>query len=650
MSKFKWSDLIKLNSKEEAYISPLAVLSHIDANAFFAQVEEVRCGYTKDAPVVCVQWNSIIAVSYAARKYGISRMDTIQQALKKSDKIIPIHTAVFRKGEDFWQYHDGCGSWMEDKDKQLPNELYKVSLDPYRRESRKIFKIFTQFCDLAEKASVDEVFLDLGRLCFQKLMFSKELIPHQKNAEDLERIREIFINGQYQLDAYLPQIPDSLRKIKFEGDVYNPNAIPLIDDWDDVLLALGSQLTQLIREQIEKSLGYTTSCGVAKTKTVCKLASNFKKPNAQTVILNRCTETFLDCGKFEITSFWSLGGLLGKELIDALNAPNSGSIKFIREKWSSSPNDLKQYIEVQLSSKDANHKSTVIERSKIGSLAEKLFALVRGDYWSPLTPQTMVKSMMSNKNMNGDSCKTLVDCISWLEVFSGELSSRLHELEQEYDKTVIPRTVTVLVRTKSGLTHSKSGPLTKTGSKIDSQCLLKVGSKLIMELGTKFGKEVQYYPLQNINMSVSHFEVFSSKKSIVDMFGNQAQILESDDPATRSVSPAIVDPGRQPCLSSEVKFECQPCRLTFATEKHLQEHRDYHVAMRLSENINGADENSQNISIGEKRLLLTKRTPSTPVQSHSIKRIKTKGPKGIKQTKKSKPESSNGIMKYFSKQ
>lgn len=629
MSKYRWKDLIQLNSKEDAYKSPLAIISHIDVNAFFAQVEEIRCGYTKDDPVVCVQWNSIIAVSYAARRYGISRMDSIQEALKKCDKIIPIHTAVFRKGEDFWQYHDGCGSWMDDKDKQLPNELYKVSLDPYRRESRKIFKIFSEYCDLAEKASVDEVFLDLGRLCLQKLMFSDMLIPQQFNDPSIQKIQSMFSNGDYVLESFLPAVPGALKALEFVGDAYNPNDHPLIMDWDDVLFALGSQITQEIRDEIKESLGYTTSCGIARTKNICKLASNFKKPDAQTIIKNDCVGEFLDNGKFEITSFWTLGGILGRELTQLLHLPTKGSIKDIRERWPTSSNELKRYLEKRNKS---GPSSSIIDFSKIDFLADKLFNLVRGRHHLPVTPQTMVKSMMSNKNMNGGSCKSLIDCISWLEVFSGELASRIHELEQEYNRVVVPRTMSILIRTKTGESHSKSGGFINRDMKIESQALLKDAIKLVTELDSKFGKVKGpiFYPIQNINMSISNFDVFTSRKTVVDMFGSQAQIFEQ---RTQSTTPEID-------IEAPHDFECKSCQMKFGNEKEFQEHRDYHIASNLSDMINGADENSKNLSVGEKRLLLSKRRTS-PSETQSRKKTKLN---------RKENRASGNILAYFSKQ
>ncbi|GAV49124.1 hypothetical protein ZYGR_0N05290 [Zygosaccharomyces rouxii] len=600
MSKFKWRDLLQLNSKDDSFKSPLSVLCHIDVNSFYAQVEQVRCGYSKDDPVVCVQWQSLIAVSYAAKQYGITRMDTIQNALEKCDKLIPIHTAVFKKGEDFWQYYDGCGSWNSDPNKKLPVEQYKVSLDPYRRESRKIFKIFTEYFDLAEKASVDEVFLDLGRLCLKKLMFDDEL-----QWPSIKYLREKFAQGQYNLDDNLPPLPSELQKIEFIGDTFNPNDKP-ISDWDDVLFALGSQITQHVRDEIENNLGYTTSCGIARTKNVCKLASDFKKPNAQTIIRNQCIEDFLDCGAFEITSFWTLGGNLGHELTPILSLPPKGSIKYIREQWPDLKS-LRDFLESQPLAGDIGKKDV---------LAEKLFGSVRGSYLIPLTSQTMVKSMTSNKNMRNNACSNLNDCISWLEVFAGELSGRISELEQEYNKRVIPKTISVTSRTRHRDTHSKSGPFVSRSNKITSHEIQRHGVRLMTELDSKYANSGKYYPLQNINMSFSNFDVVAHHKTVLDMVGGRTQ------------SPKELSPKKD---SSADPLECPTCHENFENEKLYQEHLDFEFAKKLSQRLNHEPEPDSK-STGEKRLL-ERPNSSSPRKHH----------------KKSKSSGSRNILTYFNK-
>lgn len=631
MSQFKWKDLIALNSKTTSYLSPLSCLTHIDVNAFFAQVEQIRCHYTAEDPIVCVQWSSIIAVSYAAREYGVSRMDSIHDAMKKCDKLVPIHTAVFRKGEDFWQYHDGCGPWVteEDNKEKLNPENYKVSLDPYRRESRKILKIFHEWCDLVEKASVDEVFLDLGRKCFTMLMLDEEI-------KGFDSLRKQFVHGDYDIDDLLPPIPRDL-DIQFEGYVYNPENRPLFEDWDDIIFCLNSMLTQRIRDAIQTELGYTTSCGISRTKSLCKLASNFRKPNIQTIIKNSCIEDFLDNENFEITSFWTLGGLKGQELLELLDLPKQGTIKYIREAWPLSPLELQGYMDEKLQSRDGSlEKNYTIDKSISAQTAEKVFHLVRGSYQSPVTPRSMIKSMMSNKNLRGNSCNSFHDCIAWLEVFSGELYGRIRELTQEYNKAFIPRTLSVGFRgnsQKGFQKHTKSSSLVVGGFTVHSKDLLQLGTKLIKELDLAYGKTGKMYPLTNLNMGLSNFEILDTGKSIVDMVGRQTRTIYK-----RETSDGPTLPEEENDKDIPPAFECQPCNLTFGNEQEFQEHRDYHFATRLSESLNGVSQESKNLSYGERKLLFSQR--KRPGKSNSFQ---------SKNNKKIKNTGKMDICKYFSK-
>ncbi|CCK69541.1 DNA-directed DNA polymerase eta KNAG_0C04390 [Huiozyma naganishii CBS 8797] len=630
MSKYTWRDLIKINSATDAYSSPLACLAHIDMNAFFAQVEQIRCGYSKDEPVVCVQWSSIIAVSYAARKFNISRMDTIESAMEKCPSLVPIHTAVFKKGENFWQYHDGFGSWSKDPKKQLSPEFYKVSLDPYRRESRKILKIFKEFCDVVEKASVDEVFLDLGRICFQRLMEldSSEREPAVMNFNEL---KDLFVRGKYDLDSKLPSIPEELKSLKFHGFVFQEENASLTD-WDDVIFWLASKYVLEIRTCIQDTLGYSTSCGVARTKMLCKLGSNFKKPDAQVIILNKNINAFLDCGKFDITSFWTLGGLLGKQLVDILNLPSNRSINYIRENWQT-PQELTTFITAEIKHTNfiPEHNKSDFERVDI--LAQKLYDISRGQFVTPLNPKPVVKTMMSNKNMRGKACSSLIDCISWLEVFCGELDSRVKELEREYNKVIMPKTVTVSLRTDKYVSFRKSGPLVHRSRSLNSEDLLKTGIKLITELNTKYNNKQacpNYYPLKNLNLSISNFEIMDIQKTIIDMFGNQTQLSKPDADSPKDSDKKIDD-----AYSKENAFYCDICEINSASLKEFNEHKDFHIATKLSESLNGTAEDSANLSLGEQRLLFPKKRRDKSNAKSQIKKPASKG--------------NNNIFKYFSK-
>ncbi|CAN3479880.1 hypothetical protein DICA0_E19790 [Diutina catenulata] len=162
-SKYTIHDLLVLANPATSYTSRLACVGFIDQNAFYAQVEQHRLQLDRKAPVVCAQWNSLIAVSYAARAYGINRMDSIDSARRKCPGLVAAHAAVYKKGESHWAY-------IDDGELRKQQHLYKVSLDPYRRESRKIIGVLASQCPVVQKASVDESFVDLGPMVVDELV------------------------------------------------------------------------------------------------------------------------------------------------------------------------------------------------------------------------------------------------------------------------------------------------------------------------------------------------------------------------------------------------------------------------------------------------------------------------------------------------
>lgn len=398
-TRFTSTHLKMLNSPAEAYLLPLAVIALIDMNAFFAQCEQNRLNKTLDDPVVCCQWASLIAVSYAARKYGIGRMDTLQSAKEKCPDLVVGHAAVFEKGNSYWLYLD-----------VPPNQaIHKVSLDPYRRELRKIFKILSRECDLVEKASVDECFLDLGRMVHTRLL---ELFPQ------LAELKE---------GDPMPQIPDTMPELALEGELY-PSAFEkkmpledetatvkrypmLIEDWDDVCTILGSVALFKLRAEVFKELKYTTSGGLASTKTVAKLAAGFKKPDAQTIVRPKLTYDFLS--NFKLSDISQMGGQTGERIMIKLEAPaGKNSIGYIRDTFSLE--DLKQ------------------EFPDEEALAERLYELCRGNFRQEVKLRTVVKSMMSRKNFQPtDPVNNVQSCYDWIKVFVGDLYGRLIELDDE---------------------------------------------------------------------------------------------------------------------------------------------------------------------------------------------------------------------------
>ena len=88
---------------------PLRVVALCDSDAFYASCEQVRLGIDPALPLVVRQWDALIAVNYPAMKYGISRMDKINDALKRCPHLVVQHVATYKEGEPepgYWEHPD----------------------------------------------------------------------------------------------------------------------------------------------------------------------------------------------------------------------------------------------------------------------------------------------------------------------------------------------------------------------------------------------------------------------------------------------------------------------------------------------------------------------------------------------------------------
>lgn len=598
MTKFTWEDFTNLNDRSKAWNSKLSCIAHIDMNAFYSQVDQVRYGLGKDDPVVSVQWSSIIAVSYAARKYGISRMDTIESARAKCKDLKPVHTATFKKGENFWK-STPLGKFPSPFD-------HKVSLDPYRREGRKVLSILQSHCDLVQKASVDEAFLDLGRLVFNLIVGESAFIDFDSNQKAmLKTIKDLFNQQKYSPSDSLPEINKEINNyFKPIGNIIKENGsdeFPQVLDWDDFIIVLGSLVTDKIRAIVFEQTSYFTSCGVSNNKSLSKIASDFKKPDTQTVIFNKCIDAFLDNGNFEVTDFWTLGGNKGKEVMDILECPkfDKQSNQYIRDTWADIPS-LSAKMQERYTDLSIFQKFT-FNIKDCDALSEKIFKLVRGQWKEPVNPRPLVKSMMANKNMRGDACKNLEDCESWLKVFSAELEMRITELQDEYNKILAPKTISVALRSENrSSVHSKSGPffINSTEMTKDQFYTLIYDSAvvLIKELDSVYKDVV--YPLSGLMLTLSNFEIIGKGSTIIDMFKAPKKRNNNDDSVKMlKLEPVAKITKNQPELkfSNKKKVEykessenkCSECDLQLQDKESYNEHMDYHYAVNLSKKLNG---------------------------------------------------------------
>lgn len=73
-------------------LNPLRVIAHCDVDAAYAQFEAQRLGIDSfKVPVAVQQWNGLIAISYAARSFGINRHADIESAKKLCPELVMVH-------------------------------------------------------------------------------------------------------------------------------------------------------------------------------------------------------------------------------------------------------------------------------------------------------------------------------------------------------------------------------------------------------------------------------------------------------------------------------------------------------------------------------------------------------------------------------
>jgi DNA polymerase eta len=210
------------------------IISLIDMDCFYVQVEQLSASdptLYKGKPCGVQQYNKfkrggLIAVNYEARKFGVKRGMPGDDA----KKLCP----------DFHVFH------VEEK-------RGKANLDKYRDASSKIFQVLTKHCQVVEKASIDEAYLDLTDKVNERLQDSNHL--NKKPMDILPFIeRDSFVITNHSMDQ-----KDNLKQwLSFIVD--------LSSDSFNAKLAIGAQIVKEIRDDIEKTLGYHCSAGIAHNK------------------------------------------------------------------------------------------------------------------------------------------------------------------------------------------------------------------------------------------------------------------------------------------------------------------------------------------------------------------------------------------------
>ncbi|KAL3473921.1 hypothetical protein BJX99DRAFT_188877 [Aspergillus californicus] len=477
--------------------SPLRVIAHIDLDAFYAQCEMVRLGTPRDVPLAVQQWDSLIAINYPARDFKITRMITAKEARKLCPDVVLQHVATFREGEGGkWAYRDDAWSNMGTD---------KVCLDPYRAESRKILRVikkelarcYTGPVDdlqlqeagtkiqeaLVEKASVDEVFIDLSPLVYGILLQRFPELREKPCGDD--RVMPLPCPPttalEWEADDCLIDLDEN------ETEVDDP-------DWDDIAMLVGAEITRAVRTAIWDTLSYTCSAGIAKNKMMAKLGSAMNKPNKQTIVRNRAIQNFLSGFKF--TKIRMLGGKLGDQVSATFGTEQvSDLLKVSLEQFRASLND---------------------------DTAAWLYGIIRGEDRSEVNPRTQIKSMLSAKSFR-PSINNLDQADKWLRIFAADIYGRLVE-EGVLEHKRRPKTAALHHRLGAQV-RSRQLPIPGSAT-IDENLLFEVAKTLLRQVAA----EGSAWPCANLSLSVGGFEDGVSKNKAIESFllrGDKAKGVEA---------------------------------------------------------------------------------------------------------------------------
>ena len=428
------------------------MIAHVDLDAFYAQCETVRLGIDPSKPLAVQQWQGLIAINYPAREYGLGRHITSTEARKLCPDLIMQHVATWKEGDEKWAYH-------EDAFKHIGT--HKVSLDPYRLESRKILKCIKEVLpekeQRVEKASVDEVFMDLSA---------------QVHAILLERYPELDGPPPYDDPSeYLPKVPTTVLDWQADNliETGEEDGEEKDPDWDDVCLAIASEIVRTVRKAVQDTLGYTCSGGVARNKMLAKLGSGHKKPNQQTVIRNRAVQHFLSDMKF--TKIRMLGGKLGDEAVAMFGTDKVTDL-------------LKQPIE---------------QLKRLGDdTGVWLYNVIRGEDHSDVNPRTQIKSMLSAKSFR-PTINSFEQGVRWLRTFAADIFSRCVE-EGVLENKRRPRSINLHHR-QGGHTRSRQSPIPQ-GKPLSEAVLFDLAKNLLAQIVV----DGRAWPCDNLSLSIAGFE------------------------------------------------------------------------------------------------------------------------------------------------
>ena len=262
----------------------MRVVSHLDMDCFYAQVETKRLGLSPEIPLVVQQWKNVIAVNYPARKFGIKRGMSAQECKRLCPEVVCALVEIMN--------HEYDVADETDSSKIVKKIVQKVSLERYRLASEEIMSIINNLNPKCERGGIDELFVELDcshidSSClpdFNKLLSKESMhpiqleLPHNMNhknhfnpsfdsVSDVEMAPIMEIEPIQNTTHTIP-IPISdinFQNIRLDCDLLNgiDNNLLDINDPFDRHLIIAAYKVYKIRQAVYEQTGFTVSAGIS---------------------------------------------------------------------------------------------------------------------------------------------------------------------------------------------------------------------------------------------------------------------------------------------------------------------------------------------------------------------------------------------------
>ncbi|XP_018373164.1 PREDICTED: DNA polymerase eta isoform X2 [Trachymyrmex cornetzi] len=437
-----------MSSLSEMANSNNRIVVLIDMDCFFCQVEIKLQPQHEGKPLAVVQYNQwemggIIAVNYEARNFGVTRHMRGKEAKEKCPDIVLVSVPCLRG---------------------------KADTSRYRKAGREVIQVIKKHCNVTERASVDEAYLDITDIVDKRLAASKvspkQLISFLANTY-VVGYSEINKNDEERCKGLQTWILDSFKEL------HNDQA---------QRLAVAGIIVEEIRDSIYRETGFKCSAGISQNKILAKLACGLHKPNRQTILPETAVSSLYST--LPVKKVRNLGGKFGDVVVDSLGCKVMG--------------DLLQYSLEQL-------KKHFDEKTGFW-----LYNIARGIDDEPVTNRLLAKSIGACKKFPG---KQAITSLEVLKHWAGDLAAEVCErLEEDFEEN--QRRATLLVisyhyyHNRSTISQTRSLALNSyKPEKMANQCV---------DIITKSTQ----YPVAFMGISVTKFVPSKESGSFLKFFKN----------------------------------------------------------------------------------------------------------------------------------